>query len=173
MTASRTEIVPWGDPATWSQVHLSLEMTVRSQWEQLAQVRQLARQIGEQLGAIDESLNTLCQSTCVACTDICCRRATLWYDFRDLLFIFLYSGSLPRWQISRKEDLSCIHLSPTGCKLKRYERPFICSWYICPDQIEIFQRRRGEGEPDTILSQLHHIKSHRILLEDLFVEVVG
>jgi hypothetical protein len=165
-------IKPWSDQDSWLQMKLSLEMSVKSQGMRLDAARKVSHQIARKIHSINGALDTLCQSTCNNCRDICCGKATLWYDFRDLLFIYLYSDSFPNQQISKNEDLSCSCLTMSGCRLNRCERPFICTWYICPKQIEAMQDFGIQKEVSRISSIIEDIKLERKVLENMFVEVV-
>lgn len=172
MAALESVIPPWSDQDSWCQMKLSLKMSVESQGKKLDAAREIAHQITGKIGSIDDSLDILCRSTCVDCHDICCGKATLWYDFRDLLFIYLNSGKFPRQQIFKNKDLRCSRLTLSGCRLKRCNRPFICTWYICPEQTEVMQEREFAKEGSDITSILQEIQSDRKILEKMFIEAV-
>jgi hypothetical protein len=173
MAAFEPVLAPWSDWDSWCQMKLSLEKSVKSQGMTIDAAREMSRQIAGKIYSIDHALDILCQSTCVNCHDICCGKATLWYDFRDLLFIYLNSDKFPQHQISKNKDLTCSCLTMFGCRLKRCERPFICTWYICPKQTEAMQEFGIEEEVSRITPILDEIKFHRKVLEKVFVEVVG
>ena len=103
-------------------------------------VREAAAQIAGLMARLDPVMTAMCHVTCPDCTDNCCARATIWYDFRDLLFLYFNAVSLPDRQIGRrifKGRLACSHLTASGCALQRHQRPFVCTWYLCNDQKRI------------------------------------
>lgn len=169
---SKCVMVPWSTPQIWQQMKLSLGMTVAAQGERLDVARAVSRQIGEKFGELDVHLDSLGGATCCHCEDICCHRATLWYDFRDLVFIYLFTSEFPEQQITRGTDLKCSYLASTGCSMVRFKRPFICSWYICPRQTHVMKKNgRINEEGQKISSLLGQIKQDRFLLENVFLKV--
>jgi hypothetical protein len=109
---------------------------------------------------VETDLERLCSISCSACEDICCQRATVWYDLKDLLYIHLCSGKFPDGQIFRHKDGACSHLRPVGCAVARNRRPFICTWYICSAQKE----KAGVAEGlnlDGLIAAIDRIKELR------------
>lgn len=159
-------IPPWKSPEDWSQAICSLEHVGLRQWQKLQLAQKLADRIENKLCAIDGDLERLCVATCPSCVDICCKKATVWYDFIDLLYLYLNSARPPVGQISKKSDLTCSHLTPTGCELDRSVRPFICTWYICPDQRNICSGQK-------LQASIEEIQTLRKQLENEFIHAVG
>ncbi|MFW2367100.1 MAG: hypothetical protein ACN4GW_11830 [Desulforhopalus sp.] len=159
-------IPPWKSPEDWFQVNFSFEHIGLRQWQKLQSAKKIADQIDNKLRAIDGDLEILCDTTCPSCVDICCKKATVWYDFTDLLYLYFSSARLPAGQISRKADLSCSHLTPTGCELNRIMRPFICTWYICPDQKDISSGQK-------LQNSIQNIQILRKQLEEEFICALG
>jgi len=94
-------------------------------------------------------------------------RATVWYDLKDLLVIYLSTGGLPERQIFRDEAKACCHLTVSGCRLSRSERPFICTWYICAEQKKLLLARL---DPEQSLSaKIEKIKELRNNLEARYI----
>ncbi|MCP3931592.1 MAG: hypothetical protein GY705_21110 [Bacteroidetes bacterium] len=122
------------------------------------------------MASLDNPMQDLCRETCPGCDDNCCIRATIYYDFKDLLFLYLYSGRLPQMQIIKQKSCSCPNLASQGCILPRQKRPFVCTWYICPRQkAEIYQA----GETSKLVEiekTIKLIQAARNTLEDTFVE---
>ncbi len=117
---------------------------------------------------ISALIEDLASRTCPVCDDICCNRATVWFDFRDLLFIYLNFGRFPACQITRALNGACSCLSPTGCTLERLHRPFLCTWYCCPDQIRVMEGE-GPGARPAFEALLAGIKANRIAMEAEFI----
>jgi hypothetical protein len=134
-------------------------------------LRKISRRIEDGYAELDGQLDSLATLTCSNCTSICCTVATVWYDLRDLLFLYLADNKLPRQQITRNADRTCVHLTPRGCCLKRRERPFICTWYICAAQKEVLIRQHDAGKE--IFTYIDQLKTARKELENRFVDAVG
>jgi hypothetical protein len=167
------EIPPWKSPGIWSQVISALEHTVRNQRTGLDEARELSALIDKEYAKVNDALDTVCKATCSSCLDTCCKKATVWYDFKDLLYIYLHSGQFPGEQLRKKSDLTCCNLTPMGCRLHRSERPFVCTWYICPSQAAMMSEKSREQATLLVRSSIQEIKSLRKRLEDIFVEVIS
>lgn len=143
---------------------VSLQTAICSVESRSIRLRALADQVAEGYAAIDPVLQGLCQKACVCCRDVCCRRATVWYDFQDLLFCYYQTGEFPVCQVGRLKEGDCMHLGADGCMLERVKRPFICSWYICPEQ-------KGLVEVGgTLFGEIDRIKSVRKEMEREFMQ---
>lgn len=105
--------------------------------EQVLHLESIAHEIARLFLEMADEMEQISQLTCPQCSDICCLRATVWYDIKDLLYIYYYSKELPRSQIWRRPDGACCYLGEYGCSLERSLRPFICTWYICPAQKDV------------------------------------
>ncbi len=127
-------IIPWQKKTEFEEATLFLTTVDSNRGHDLDPVRSLAGEIQMIFREMGPDLDSLCAATCPDCRDNCCKRATIWYDFKDLLYLFLGPGLLPECQISKDGGCSC--LTDKGCVLPRSERPFVCTWYFCPDQKE-------------------------------------
>jgi hypothetical protein len=139
--------IPWESEEDWAQVALSISKTISAlspQGAELGSIMTLAQQIVQGYAELETVLEEVCSTSCPACQDVCCSRATVWYDLKDLLLVYLNTGTLPERQIYKLPGHSCCNLTPSGCRLLRSGRPFICTWYICPDQKNVI-----EGFPDS------------------------
>lgn len=165
----RTDI-PWQDERSWQELQLAISVMCSDLGEKDVRIREIAGQIRYGYQQLDNPMNLLCGSSCINCREICCQRATLWYDLPDLLFIYLISAKLPPKQISRVADGACCNLGSTGCVLPRWQRPFICSWYLCgAQQLEL----RSVPEGDHLKEQIGHLRESRKQLFAHCVEAVS
>lgn len=126
--------IPWRDEAIWLELKTAVTAITASAGKHGSEIYEIADRIRHGYQQLEEPMELLCGRTCLSCREVCCRQATLWYDLQDLLFISLISGELPARQIDRLPDGACCNLGPEGCVLPRWQRPFICSWYICAQQ---------------------------------------
>lgn len=170
---NRFAIPPWKQPEEWSQVVVSIEQTVANQNAKLDRAREIAGQIEKLYKKINDGFDAVCGVTCVSCMDVCCKKATVWYDFKDLLFIYLMQGKLPESQISKQPDLSCTNLTSSGCAIRRIERPFICTWYICPPQSAVLKEEAFAEVSKIIQASKDDMKILRNHLEESFLKAVS
>jgi hypothetical protein len=162
------DTIPWQRRELWQEMEVSLLTGARNiSTKDGSRLCSLTEKIAVQYESIEENLTRLCNYCCPSCDDVCCRHATVWYDFRDLLFSLFNRKVLPAEQICTFEDGGCIHLALDGCRLSRVERPFICTWYVCPQQKELLGREVEKVRFD-FEDSLEEIKRLRIQLEELF-----
>jgi hypothetical protein len=158
----------------WERGVALIATTARSFPDRLQTCVSCAVRIQESVTTVSQCIEEICRKTCPVCTDICCRRATIGYDVKDLLYLQLAFNRLPQEQIFRisdKRGLLCSNLSADGCVLPRTQRPFVCTWYFCPDQTRML-RKEDPGLLDTIDKTLHNIKSHRRYLLSEFTNIL-
>ncbi len=108
-------------------------------------VRDAAEKIAGLMDRLDPAMTAMCRTTCPDCRDNCCARATIWYDFKDLLFLYFSRRPLPDRQIERPAGI-CTQLTAGGCALKRMQRPFVCTWYLCGAQKRMPGAERVEAD---------------------------
>lgn len=163
--------VPWNTIGQWQEASACLAKTIGDHEPALADCRRQARQIRRLLGTLFPLMEKLCRRTCPDCTDICCRRAWVWADFRDLLFFHLAAIPPPERQLVSRQGDHCRYAGPSGCRLARLQRPFVCTWYICPAQTRLLDDRPEEKRH--LSSVLEQIKGLRKQMENTFIRVVG
>ena len=119
---NKNTMIPWMGKDAWDQVVLSISKTISALsahselQSETASLRALAQQIVQRYADIETVLERACLTSCPTCADVCCSRATVWYDLKDLLTIYLSTGALPLKQIYRRPDHSCCNLTPSGCR---------------------------------------------------------
>lgn len=162
--------VPWSTPDAWDAANASLARSLARNHRQLTAARRLAQTLRDRLTALFPLMDDLCARTCPACTDVCCERAWVWADFRDLLFLHLAAIPVPEAQLRSGRGERCRYAGPRGCRLDRLQRPFVCTWYLCPAQT----RRLGSqpAQHDMLNATLAAIKKDRRQVEDVFIHAV-
>lgn len=168
---SHLSSVPWATPALWREANSCLADAIRTHRSALAGSRRQARQTRLLLESIFPHMDVLCRQTCPDCTDICCRRAYVWADFRDLLFCHLADIPPPDRQLLDRKGGHCRYGGPGGCRLDRIRRPFVCTWYLCPAQTQ--RLRQAPAEMKTIQEILHQIKRLRREMEASFIRSIA
>lgn len=163
--------IPWSHPNSWQAAQLSLHHHTARLCNIHGFLLPLAEDIEMRLHAVAVQMETLCAHTCTYCPDPCCLKASVWYDFRDLLSLHLFGKSLPMGQpISAYGDI-CQYFSHSGCSLPRSIRPWICTWYICPVQTMWLGKQPGDLSQRLELA-VGQIKSQRAVLENKFIAMV-
>ena len=170
--ANTKTTIPWESQEEWVQVEHSISKTISAlspQRAELTSIRTLARQIVQAYAELETVLEEVCLTSCPTCLDVCCSRATVWYDLKDLLLVYLNTGTLPDRQIYKLPDHSCCNLTPSGCRLQRSGRPFICTWYICPDQKDVIDRFPDSEAKCALFRTIDRLKTARKVLEEEYV----
>ncbi|MBC2711033.1 MAG: hypothetical protein HGJ94_08580 [Desulfosarcina sp.] len=162
--------VPWNTLALWQEANTCLAVTIRRNQSVMTESRQLTKQIQHLLESIFPHMDRLCREACPDCADICCYRAWVWADFRDLLFLHLAGIPVPDQQLLCRQGARCRYGGPGGCRLDRIQRPFVCTWYLCPAQTRILGDQPAEKQ--RLLTTLQQIKSRRRQMETVFIRAV-
>jgi len=163
--------IPWGESAQWSAANASIEHSLQRHRHALTPSRQLAHELRVELNILFHPMEALCQTTCPFCNDICCRRACVWIDFKDLLFLHLADIQPPSQQLLAERGERCRYSGPAGCRLERIGRPFVCTWYLCPAQTA--RLLKIPDQKKRIADSLQRIKYLRNEMETAFIQVVA
>ena len=164
----KTPTIPWAGPKLWQEASAAITHLIHQAGGDMQEARFLAETMARRLQSIFPALDRLCQLTCPHCPDPCCRRAWIWFDYRDLLFLHLARLPIPPAQLISRKGARCRYIAPGGCRLDRLRRPFICTWYLCPVQVRRLEGRARAGKAaldDALLS----IKFLRRKLETAFM----
>jgi hypothetical protein len=162
--------VPWNTLATWQEANACMAYTIRQNQAVLAESRRQAHQIKRLLESTFPRMDRLCRKTCPDCTDICCHKAWVWVDFKDLLFLHLAGIPAPGHQLLSREENNCRYGGSNGCRLDRIRRPFVCTWYLCPAQTQCLRKKPAEMQ--VIQMSLRQIKELRHEMERSFIWAV-
>lgn len=161
---------PWSAPGRWLEANRSLDRLISGRTEDLSPARGLARRIRRLLDAVDPWMDELAARTCPGCPSPCCAGASVYHDFTDLVVLHLAGPGLPLEQC-RAAGETCRHLSPSGCLLPREIRPWICTWYLCPEQRRELSRLAPDAER-RLTRLVTRIGRLRPSLEELFIAAV-
>lgn len=173
MNHKNSLIPPWKMPDSWQEINKTIAQTIRNNGKGLARVHTLAQEICGQLDAVALQMDSLCLQTCWFCPDICCLKARIWADFKDLIFWHLSGQAVPLHQTLSDLNQVCRYLGSRGCTLPRLSRPFVCTWYVCPTQVS---RLQADPEGDRwigLRDTLQAVKHSRQMLENTFVEALS
>ncbi len=165
--------IPWEPHNEWRQVFFSIQKIDAVHSRKLNLIRERAQKIRDAYLKISEPLDTVCSHTCVACKDICCKRATIWFDLKDLLYLYFGMDTFPEKQIFKrkgKHGTVCCYFSENGCSLDRVNRPFVCTWYFCFEQKQ-YMMCNDARKKQLIDRSVVEIKDLRNLVEEEFIRV--
>ena len=163
----------WSDPYIWREANLSLSRSLRSLPEaDLELARHRARRMEVLLEFVIPVMEDLCEKTCPACPDPCCERARARFDTADLLFLHFAEQPLPLAQAGPVDGPGCCYLGAEGCLLPRLSRPWMCRWYLCPEQKRLLRHFPESGQRRFELA-LERIRKLRRELEDGFIAAVS
>jgi hypothetical protein len=162
---------PWSRPATWRAVTAALDHHLGlPHFRRQNMIRQKAGAISHLMARLDRPMDALSRVTCPECGDPCCRRATLWYDFVDLLVMGSTCQPWPPGQPMAAVGAQCRYLGPNGCRLPRIRRPWICTWYLCPRQTAHLEAV-WPAQRETINRLITGVKQLRRGLQGAFIDV--
>ncbi len=130
-------------------------------------VQSSAGQIREALQWLDPVMTEYCASTCPSCKDPCCHAQAIFFNRTDLLSLIASGTSLPPGQTRVSPLAPCRYLQPTGCDLPRIARPYVCVWYLCEAQMELFGEERASIQRHFI-RHFENIRLNRLRLESLY-----
>jgi hypothetical protein len=163
--------IPWAAPDEWQAVHQTIRFHCDRYPENFKAAVSLAQKVKRCLQTIFPVLDEMCADSCPWCPEPCCLKASVWFDFKDLLFLHFNHQPIPPAQPKTHLSMPCRYLGPRGCRLPRMTRPWICTWYLCPTQNA--RLRNGYHPKQKLLSwAMAQIKSERHLLENEFIRIV-
>lgn len=164
--------IPWVSPGSWQAANQAVDYHLQRYRSDLKPLTILAHEIKSFLNSFFPILDELCAHSCPWCPEPCCLRASVWFDFKDLLFLHLNKLSIPPAQPKADLKTPCQYLGSRGCRLSRITRPWICSWYLCPTQTAKLKKGVANRR-ESIAHTIAQIKSGRKLLENEYIRIIS
>ena len=164
--------IPWASRKAWRAANQAVADHLGHYPVALKPSRSRAREINSCLGSIFPILNQLCAHSCPWCPEPCCLKASVWFDFKDMLFLHFNKIPIPPCQPKAELKSTCRYLGAKGCRLPRTARPWICTWYLCPTQTAKL-RKDHAAEYEFLHQAFSRIKADRNLLESEYINVVA
>ena len=163
--------MPWITSRSWLAANRAVKFHQRHYRREFEVAASLAQKLKLCLESIFSVLDELCIDSCPWCPEPCCLKASVWFDFKDLLFLHFNNQTIPPAQPKADLSMPCRSLEPRGCRLPRLSRPWICTWYLCPTQTA--KLRNGHQAKHKLLNRaMAQIKSERNLLENEFIRII-
>ena len=164
--------IPWASPQSWPTAIQAVDYHMQRYRAELKYLKILVREIKSCLNSAFPILDELCANSCQWCPDPCCLNASVWFDYKDLLFLHFNQQPIPPAQPKADLSMTCRYLGPRGCRLPRLSRPWICTWYLCPTQTA--NLRNGHQTKRKFLNRaMALIKSERNLLESEYIRIIS
>lgn len=165
-------IPPWSTTGLWQAANHAMLCAVHRHRDILQDAVDLAQRIRSRIEALDPLMRDLCERTCPHCTDNCCRRATVWFDFKDLLCLHMARRQVtPPAQLVSAAHQTCRYMGDEGCSLPRTQRPFVCTWFICSTQKGVMNRW-PLSRKQFLWNSLDALKKGRKKMEYMFIQAV-
>lgn len=161
----------YGSPAAWCESNHAIGHVIDLHHAKLKPAIELAGRIRQRLEKLFPLMDELCLQTCRLCPNQCCLVATVWIDFRDLLFLHLSELPIPPAPLVASLDQNCRYLGYRGCRLPRLLRPWACTVYICGTQWHCL-RRKPRSIQKTFDHNVATIKADRLEMEAAFIEII-
>ena len=155
---------PMSDPE-WQKVTENL----RARFGQVDQepFQSSAAQIREALQWLDRVMTKYCELTCPQCIDPCCNAHAIFFNQTDMLSLIAMGISLPSGQTRVGSGEQCRYLTPNGCRLQRVARPYVCVWFLCETQMDLFWEESALTQRHFV-KQFENIRLNRLRLEALY-----
>jgi hypothetical protein len=130
-------------------------------------VQPIAKRICHAVQWLDLIMAKYCAITCSSCDDPCCGAEAVFYNRTDMLSLLAMGIAPSPGQTRTSPNQPCRYLTPAGCRLPRIARPYVCVWFLCQAQMELFQSESG-STPREFIRSLESIRADRMRLESLY-----
>jgi hypothetical protein len=163
--------MPWASRNSWRVANQAIDYHLQRYRTDMIQPKMRAQALKLGLNVVFTDMNDLCAHSCPWCPEPCCLIASVWFDFKDLLFLHFNRLSIPACQPKANLESTCRYLGSKGCRLPRINRPWICTWYLCPTQTA--RLSKAPQRKHKLLDQaVGRIKSERNWLESEYIRII-
>jgi hypothetical protein len=80
------------------------------------------------------------EKVCHQCLNPCCVNRHGFPEFEDLVLFRAMGVKSPSYNFNVLDTDRCQFLTKNGCRLKRYNRSYRCTWYFCNNVLDSFQQ---------------------------------
>lgn len=130
------------------------------------QIRLLAEKIDSGILWLDPVMTRYCELTCPSCEDPCCTGRRVFFNETDVIFLVASKGPMPPGQTRSSETAPCRYLTEGGCLLPRHKRPYVCVWFLCEPQMELFHEESPAFQRE-LIAVLQEVRHSRLMLDAL------
>lgn len=104
----------------------------------------ISRELAEKMRVAYEEVSPFIElhtsRVCPSCAKVCCIDRHGTHELEDLEFLAALAESAPPMPPPipplKQDTLPCRQLGERGCTLKRWQRPYRCTWYFCTALLE-------------------------------------
>lgn len=147
-----------------------IEDVFRRCGDNLGPVRNHARNFARLIEKADPFIQKNTGEVCPRCRRVCCINRHSYHTHFDTLYLMALGESIPFHRAGIAASEPCQFLSARGCRLRRFLRPYRCTWYFCTPLLEHI-RLSPAREYRTFISCLEEISSGRELLLTSFMGI--
>jgi hypothetical protein len=148
----------------WQESNCALARLLAKHRRHIGRAAAMAGEIRRAIDALAPWMAALCSRTCLFCPEPCCISNTVWFDFRDLLYLHLLEEAVPARQALTDSLDACPFLSPRGCRLPWRIRPWMCIQYLCPAQRAVIEKA-GQPVSRALFQKIKRTGLNRLRME--------
>lgn len=104
--------------------------------ESLSRVRELAAELSGMIEDLSPFMERHTAALCPSCRAVCCINRHSRQAPEDMVFLLALGEEMPKSGKVTADTEPCQFLGESGCMLRRYVRPYRCTWYFCSPLLE-------------------------------------
>ncbi len=136
----------------------------------LALVRDHARNFRRLIEEADPFIQKNTEEVCPHCRQVCCINRHSYHTHFDVIYLLALGEEIPYHKTGIGDSKPCQFLSPQGCRLRRFLRPYRCTWYFCTPLLE-YIRNTPVRQYRVFISCLEQISREREVLLTAFIGI--
>ncbi len=137
---------------------------------ELAYVRDHAQTFSRLIEKVDPFIQKSTEEVCPSCRQVCCINKHSYHTYFDVIYLLALGEKIPYHKAGIGDLEPCQFLSPQGCRLKRFLRPYRCTWYFCTPLLE-YVRNTPVRRYREFISCLEQISGEREVLLTTFIGI--
>ena len=119
-----------------------------------------AVEVLEAIESLSPVIERYTRLVCPTCQSVCCIDRHSRYDDSDKIFLDSLGELPPERRDGMPETDPCQFLGERGCTMKRYQRPYRCTWYFCAPLLEAIEAS-GVREYRIFIEKLEEVTRKR------------
>lgn len=127
----------------------------------LAEVSRSARKAEALIETISPLIEAYTSAVCPQCTTVCCINRHSRFDRSDVIFMTALGRALPEEDPSIADTADCRFLGSRGCRRKRPDRPYRCTWFFCSALLDQIILQTSASEFRRFMELLRNITEDR------------
>lgn len=136
----------------------------------LGPVSDHARNFASLIQEADPFIQKNTGEVCPECEHVCCINKHSYHTCFDVLYLLALGETVPSHMTGIADSEPCQFLSPGGCRLGRFLRPYRCTWYFCTPLLEHIHNTPARRYR-AFISCLERMSLEREVLVDAFLVI--